>query len=1440
MRDVYALLVGIDNYDERLQAPKLKGCVNDIQQMHAFLEGRTANAVNVQVQALKNEQATRQNIVSGIRQHLAQAKRGDTALFYFAGYGSLEVVSSTEGAAPSATQTPATQTMETLVCFDSHTATHTATAHEGVSWDLADREWNQLLTEVGRQGAHVVAIIDARKMDADKTALKSRPEKDFIASSASKTDERHHVVIKSSAAFEAAYELPSDRASNTGSSSGANGSASGAFSRCLQTVLASTNGSLTYRSLLSQTNALLRARLPLQSPQIEVGHDADLELPFLGEGVIAPLQPHFMVSHDAIQGWILNGGSIHGLRSPIGHETTTLALFPQQATAEQLRQPENAIAIARITRVQFQYSTVDSPSLKNTDITAQFKAVVIDLPLPQLSVYIAGDRGETDALRRALATASHNRQPSLYVKPADTSDSCDLRVVAKDGAYQIMSAAGDRPLLEPIEGYDIESAVRAIAALEHIARWQTITALKSPANSLIQGSVDLKIYTGDEANKAQSTEITDAQVRLLYKTGSQDSLRAQTPPRFRLKLHNTSNQTLYCALFYLTERFKAAAVKPDKVNSIVQLAPNEEVWFADGLPLYGTVPDDLWQQGITECQDAMKLVACLHPFDPTLMNLGPFGTPIGELVAGDSSSLNQIMQRITHREMNREALGSTTDYDSWITNQIAFTFVRPQLPVALSAGKPEPTVLSSTLSSAVPLSVQPHAQFSAKAQLSTISHAAGRFGQSAVTLPLPSNPLRLTSGRNSASGLSVLQLTDIENAASITPEQPLRLDIGRSLAEGESILPVAYDGDAYLPLGYSVSESGSHGRFNNGSSPAQTMTQVVIERMPASSAACIVLQIIKTTAVDSIRSMQTHQNSRPQLVAAQVNPAGTVTYMRGANAIALKVKQSRAIALYLPSPFSHAEADLPPFDQILTAAGRPYSLLLTLEGSVEDKGSIEQSAQFLKDTLAEIGLTAGHEKKLHIIAHSTSGLTARWLIEQLGGDRVVDHLFLLGTPNAGISKARLRSGLTDMTALTLNGLATTPMLEALVSRLSQLAMSDQVTAPLEASRAFEQYQPESDEVQTLSQSADPGIPYTLICGDVLQSSTQRQQSVLRKLNAATLDTFSERPNDLMVSVSNMSALPQHWSTPAQKIEAGCHHMEYLTHTGHRVLLSRAIAGAATQPKIVRPAEMAKPATAVSSEAPPYTMQPSVVQPLRTQPPAAQPAQPQPSQAPTIPKVATVTAATSAGIAAASAAVAAPTLPFSRTPITQDVSAMQEPPQPPEPQQPQSPPPAAPPPPPIPAAPPPVTQATPPVPTAPPPATQATPPAPAAMPPAPVTPMPPDGSLPERSVPERSTPESSVPDLTVPDLTVPDSEAVPDVYAPEYPPSPESKGSPLMWIWVIGTAVLAGIVALLWVDYFNSPIEPSGPETIQPTPGSSESDLPAIPSDAPVAPGSDET
>ncbi len=609
---VYALLVGIDLYQPPV--PRLSGCVADIEAMEQLLGMRIPDE-RCRIKVLKNEGASYAAVAEAFRSHLCQAGKDDVAFFYYSGHGSQAPT------APEFWHLEPDRLDETLVCYDSRTPG---------KYDLADKELSKLIAEVARKEPHIAVFLDSchsgsatrgvesvgvRRVPTDarrrpaQTYLVTPPELENLGNSRSVTDAKsgwarlprgRHILLSACQSDEEAKEIRFGDQTR------------GVFSYFLLQTLLSTTGDWTYRDLFARVNALVRARVARQSPLIEATDFQDLDRPFLG-GAVRPHPPYFTVRHEKDPGWTLDGGAIHGIPEPAGEETTLLTVFPAQT--ENLEDPASAIGNARVAKVEPTCSRVHlvfEPG-KQPDPGETYKAVVAALPLPPLGVRMEGAADDLKLVRTELSHAGPSGGRSLLVREAD--DGADLKLIAQDGVYRIMRTGDDRPLNAVVEGGDAEERPsKAVRYLEHIARWIRMACLSNPTARLAPGAVRVDVFLLDREGHEKQLDgaAGGAGIRLNYEFRDGE----WHEPQVRIRLTNTTSRRLYCMLFDLTDRFKvSAALLP---GGGIWLGPRSEAWAYNGEPIPASLPDELWQQGMTEYKDLIKLVAATEECNATL------------------------------------------------------------------------------------------------------------------------------------------------------------------------------------------------------------------------------------------------------------------------------------------------------------------------------------------------------------------------------------------------------------------------------------------------------------------------------------------------------------------------------------------------------------------------------------------------------------------------------------------------------------------------------------------------------------------------------------------------------------------------------------------------------------------------------------------------------
>ena len=326
-RNIYALLVGIDEY---VNVSPLQGCINDIAAIKEYLEGRVdTDGYQLHLHTLLNQNATRQAVIDGFRQHLCQARSEDVAFFYYAGHGSQQE------APEEFWDIEPDRLNETLVCYDSRSPG---------SRDLADKELKKLIAEVAKNNPQITIIMDCCHSSsgtrgdiegdiAERQAPIDRRKWSLDSFIFSDSEERSLANNTTGLPRVKYISLAACRDRETAKEYNVGGQRRGAFSYFLLDTLKKANGSLTYRDLFKRTNTLVRSQVAAQSPQLEATVMDDLEQPFLG-GAIAGRKPYLTVSYHQDYEWVIDGGAVHGIPQPYEDETTELALFPFDSSPE--------------------------------------------------------------------------------------------------------------------------------------------------------------------------------------------------------------------------------------------------------------------------------------------------------------------------------------------------------------------------------------------------------------------------------------------------------------------------------------------------------------------------------------------------------------------------------------------------------------------------------------------------------------------------------------------------------------------------------------------------------------------------------------------------------------------------------------------------------------------------------------------------------------------------------------------------------------------------------------------------------------------------------------------------------------------------------------------------------------------------------------------------
>ncbi|MEM6804157.1 MAG: caspase family protein [Bacteroidota bacterium] len=377
---LHALLVGINEYaNNNHGVTPLTGCINDMNGMHETLkEHANTHSLfeesDIYIKCLKNEEATREAIISSFRSHLSMAtKAGDTALFYFSGHGGRE------NASKEFREFFHSDKLEYIVCHDANVP--------GI-FGIADKELAVLISEIPEE-VHVVIILDCCHSGSGTRFQNSRNRTVYLQKPARSLDQfidkfyqkqkekegrvfiptRPHILLAAADRTEPALETWSDSEDNS----------TGLFTSYLTSALKKDLTDFSYSSIFDQLIYRSPSLTRAQRPQLESPAGQSPFVRFLsGEANSSPRlsKVFFQDNDDPLKkgGWMIKQGGIHGLRYPDSGDLM-LPVFEDS-------RGEKQIGLATVQKIGFQKSTVTFNFEPGSDIHKVFYSYYLTTKIP--------------------------------------------------------------------------------------------------------------------------------------------------------------------------------------------------------------------------------------------------------------------------------------------------------------------------------------------------------------------------------------------------------------------------------------------------------------------------------------------------------------------------------------------------------------------------------------------------------------------------------------------------------------------------------------------------------------------------------------------------------------------------------------------------------------------------------------------------------------------------------------------------------------------------------------------------------------------------------------------------------------------------------------------------------------------------------------------------
>jgi|GEM_PF-3865222 hypothetical protein len=210
-----------------------------------------------------------------------------------------------------------------------------------------------------------------------------------------------------------------------------------------------------------------------------------------------------------------------------------------------------------------------------------------------------------------------------------------------------------------------------LTIVEHITRWVDVAEFVSKGDDKIHpDDIQIEFFPGSEPGK-KSAQLEEP-YELTYQFNQAENEWEE--PDFRAKLTNHSSVTLFFALLDLTEDF---AIESLLEKGTIKLTPGQEFWLNDGEPIYGVIPGELLEKGVTYCKDIYKIIACTVDFNPDLLTQGNLDETSSQNSSSSrkASSLKQLIEQFDGQGQDNHGLERHSP--QWISNQVTLTFIQP-------------------------------------------------------------------------------------------------------------------------------------------------------------------------------------------------------------------------------------------------------------------------------------------------------------------------------------------------------------------------------------------------------------------------------------------------------------------------------------------------------------------------------------------------------------------------------------------------------------------------------------------------------------------------------------------------------------------------------------------------------------------------------------------
>lgn len=1034
------------------------------------------------IQTLIDAQATRKGIMEAVRAHAKNAKAGDTFLLYYSGHGGRE-------AAPKEFHPffPEKEN-ETILCYDSRLPG---------GYDLADKELAALLTAFSPK-VHVIVWFDCCHSGSGTrdTDFSTRIRREEGYGNVRALDTYLEGFYTQQLKKEGKITLPAaphivlSACKATEVAYERNGK--GVFTQYLLSVLEATNGEVSYGTLFDTVQMRLRQNQEPQTPQVFAYGGETVWKKFLTGQPLQETQYTFPVFFDKKNGyWCMEAGALQGLHIAQKNKPIEVTLLEENATKKAGK--------ARIEEVKLSVSILTGiPKKLNKDKT--YKGVI-------------GQAVGVNPTIFSELTKEENARilPKWGMTQVSARNAADFQLL-KNGEVEIVHRASNKILeISSDENYLQET-------LGKIVKWENLRQLKNPQTHIPADKLIIEFDTFQDG-KWKNGKVNDGEKLCVEMKKNAAGKYVKVP--YRIHIANQHSVDLHVALLLISPLYGIYSLE----NIAVPVGTKAFIY-----------DDSNGGMAFIKGQEKEQTSLLTYLF---ICSTSPINSALLEQV---NFSKNIERTRSAEKSPFIDAEDSISPFllDDWTTASVQVQLMR----VLKTIDKSVPFVVNGGIE------ILPHSDLVANVSVESIAtntrgvgetfaDAWMQWGKNEGVEVCPIMPV--TRGE---SACEIVTLTDIQGAVSY--DNPLKINYHLPLKKGENIVPVALDGEVFVPIGISDSQNPQTIRIHN-----LPQTASIAETRSVSGALkfCLFKMAAPLLRKDTsdyflLRCVTgLDENQKPM-------------YEGDEAIIRQKVKAAQKILLLIHGIIGDTEGQARFAYALLKA--KAYDVVLTFDYenlnteindiSYELKRRLvgEKTPYTDGKTIAGIGIS--NQKKIDILAHSMGGLVSRHMIEQREGNQFVNRLIMCGTPNAGsvfgkIDAIRKWAGW----AMLLGANAMAPF-SAVAWGASLLKIGNTATGQAASiTKTLAQMDKGSTFLFNLNKDGkDSKIPYIILAGNVQKFTPQNRtkwESIQNKGLALVGNLVSKNaPNDIAVMVEDIKSVGK--NTQVKILDIPCHHLNY--------------------------------------------------------------------------------------------------------------------------------------------------------------------------------------------------------------------------------------------------------------------------------------------------------